>query len=501
MIGIYVRVSTEDQAKHGYSLQAQISECRKKAESNEVKEYIDDGVSGELLDRPGLSRLREDIRSGIIKKVICLDPDRLSRKLMNQLIITDEFDKKGVELIFVNGEYTKTPEGSLFYNMRGAIAEFEKAKIKERMGRGRKEKAKSGKVLRDFNIYGYKYIKENCTIEIKNDEAEIVKLIFELFVRPNNLVKGINGIAKYLTERNVPTKKGGNIWHRQVVRQILMNEVYTGVFYQNRWNTEGMFINKHVKKEERIPMKERPREEWIPVDCPRIIDDETFYRAQDLLKLSRRRWAKQSKNKYLLSGLVRCGKCGNTMTGRRSTNWGKAVFEYTDIKNTSGAKNPGCGNKVKAELLENNVWTTIIEWLNNPEEIASASQETPVTNIKYSQDEVQRLQNEITKVKEGRKRLLNLFAEGLDISEDEIRSSIKQLKEKEEDLNKKLELAIKDQKRHDKMNLSNDILKEAADYYLMNGGENLSFEDKKVILNSIIKEIIIRDGEVEILTY
>src|SRR5690606_28719175 len=131
------------------------------ANSIDIKEYVDDGVSGEILDRPALTRLREDVRKGIIDKVICLDPDRLSRKLMNQLIITDEFDKKGVELIFVNGEYAKTPEGNLFYSMRGAISEFEKAKINERMSRGRKEKARQGKVLRDFQIYGYDYDKKS----------------------------------------------------------------------------------------------------------------------------------------------------------------------------------------------------------------------------------------------------------------------------------------------------------------------------------------------------
>src|SRR5690606_26374424 len=79
-------------------------------------EYIDEGVSGEFLDRPGLTRLREDVRKGLITKVVCLDPDRLSRKLMNQLIVTEEFDRHGVELVFVNGEYARTPEGQLFYS-------------------------------------------------------------------------------------------------------------------------------------------------------------------------------------------------------------------------------------------------------------------------------------------------------------------------------------------------------------------------------------------------
>nr|WP_253901981.1 recombinase family protein [Brevibacillus sp. HB1.3] len=143
-IGIYARVSTEEQAKSGFRfrLDDQVRECRKKAATSEAAEYTDD-VSGEFLDRPALSRLRQDVKDGVITQIVCLDPDRLSRKLMNQLLITDEFDKRGIELVFENGEYAKTPEGQLFYSMRGAITEFQKVKINERMSRGRRGKARS----------------------------------------------------------------------------------------------------------------------------------------------------------------------------------------------------------------------------------------------------------------------------------------------------------------------------------------------------------------------
>ncbi|WP_010093949.1 recombinase family protein, partial [Ornithinibacillus scapharcae] len=83
MIAIYVRVSTEEQSKKGYSLRNQIEECKKKANTNQTLEYIDDGYSGEFLERPGLTKLRQDVKEGHISKVICYDPDRLSRKLMN----------------------------------------------------------------------------------------------------------------------------------------------------------------------------------------------------------------------------------------------------------------------------------------------------------------------------------------------------------------------------------------------------------------------------------
>ncbi|WP_253805446.1 recombinase family protein [Fictibacillus arsenicus] len=139
------------------------------------------------------------------------------------------------------------------------------------MSRGRREKARQGKVLRNFQIYGYDYDKETCQIIIKPEEANVVRLIFDLFTKPNDLVEGINGIAKYLSNKGIPTKRGAKVWHRQVVRQLLMNQVHTGKFHQNRWNTEGMLGNKYKSKEDRVPMKERPKEEWIPMSARRSL--------------------------------------------------------------------------------------------------------------------------------------------------------------------------------------------------------------------------------------
>lgn len=501
MIGIYARVSTEEQAKSGFSLKDQIRECQKKAGTDQYKQYIDEGISGEFLDRPALSRLRQDVRDGLITKVVCLDPDRLSRKLMHQLLITEEFDRKGIQLVFVNGEYARTPEGQLFYSMRGAIAEFEKAKINERMSRGRREKARQGRVLRDFQVYGYNYDKETEQMIINEEEAAVVRLIFDLFTKPGT-VQGMNGIAHYLTKEGIPTKRGKGVWHRQVVRQILMNQAYIGEFYQNRWNTEGMLGNKHKSKEERVPMKERPREEWILIPCPPIIEREQFEYAQKLLQDSRRRWAKKSRHEYLLSGLLRCAHCGNTMTGRRAKNWNKYEFEYTDRKNTAGAQNPGCGRRVKTADLDSEVWETIRSWLENPDEVAAAAEaENEREEVPFEQMEIARLEKEIEKAKAGRKRILSLFAAGMDIGEEEVRETMRTLKEKEETATKQLE-ELKARIREIKEEKFNqNLLSEAAEYYLSKSQEELAFDDKQQIIRQLVREIIVYEDHIEIFTY
>ncbi|WCK53566.1 recombinase family protein [Aneurinibacillus sp. Ricciae_BoGa-3] len=501
MIGIYARVSTEEQARSGFSLESQVRECRKKAGTTECKDYVDDGVSGEFLDRPALARLRQDVRDGLIRKIVCLDPDRLSRKLMHQLLITEEFDRRGIELVFVSGDYARTPEGQLFYSMRGAIAEFEKAKINERMSRGRREKARQGRVLRDFQIYGYSYDKEKEQMIVKEDEAAIVRMIFNMFTKPGQ-VKGMNGIANHLTANSIPTKKGKGVWHRQVVRQILMNEAYIGEFYQNKWNTEGMLGNKHKSPDERVAMKERPREEWILIPCPPIVDQETFDHAQKLLQDSRRRWAKKGVYQYLLSGLVRCADCGNTLTGRRAKNWGKYEFEYTDIKNSVGAKERGCGRRLKAVDLETQVWETIRSWLEQPDEIAAAVEaDTEREEIPYGQTELTRLEKEIEKAKEGRKRIVSLFAAGLDISEAEVRETMRDLKEKEEKYTKQLAELNSKMKESKQARFNQNLLNEAAEYYLTKRKDELTFDDKQQLIRQLAREIIVYEDHIEIFTY
>lgn len=366
MIAIYARVSTEEQAKNGFSLLDQVRECRSKAATTEVKEYVDEGISGEFLDRPALDRLRADVRNGLIHQVICLDPDRLSRKLMNQLILSDEIEAKA-ELLFVSGAYARTPEGQLFYQMRGAISQFEKAKINERMSRGRREKARQGRVLRDFRIYGYDFDPTNDRFVVNDREAAIVRLVFDLFTHPQGRVRGINGIARYLTDLGVPTKRGAPVFHRQVVRQMLMNRAYIGEFYQNRWNTEGMLGNRYRAASERIRQKERPQEEWIRLPIPALVERATFDFAAALLEQARRRYAGQPATSYLLSGLLRCATCGNTLTGVRRKNWGRVRTYYTDVKKTVGSKHPGCGLYLATDDLECAVWKAVLQWVGEPD--------------------------------------------------------------------------------------------------------------------------------------
>ncbi len=504
MIGIYARVSTEEQARSGYSLQDQLRECRNKAGTSEVIEYVDEGVSGEFLDRPALTKLRQDVREGLISRLICLDPDRLSRRLMNQLLISDEIEKYA-QLEFVNGEYLQNPEGRLFYQMRGAISEFEKAKITERFSRGRREKARQGRVVRDYKVYGYDFDPGKSRLIINKYEANIVKLIFDLFTAKSDIkTAGINGIALYLTAMKIPTKRGAKVWHRQVVRQVLMNRTYVGEFYQNRWNTEGMLGNKFKEREQRVPMRTRPKPEWILVSCPRIIDDEQFEYAQNLLKVSRQRWAGSRKHRYLLSGLVRCGSCGNTMTGRRAKNWGKYIYQYSDLKNTAGAKSKGCGKRISAGVLEVMVWEEVLGWLKQinmfpicPEQAEGGY------NISFEEAEIERLELELANREQGLREFLKLIASGKisGMDQDDFNDVLLEAHTEVEEITNKLNKYKNLVSSNCQYRQPEDLLREAAEYYLLQAPAEMRFADKQELIRRTVKEIWVYDDEIKLLGF
>jgi DNA invertase Pin-like site-specific DNA recombinase len=190
-VAIYRRVSSEEQALHGFSLEAQREACINKAKeigATSILEFADEGETGKTLNRPGLESLRQAIADGLIDCVVILDPDRFSRKLSHQLLLTEEFEKAGVELVFVNFEWQDSPEGRLFYSIRGAVSEYEREKITERMKRGQMQKAKQGRPPIGVYHYGYDYDPNTETISINKREAKVVKHIY------NSLIQGMTSI-------------------------------------------------------------------------------------------------------------------------------------------------------------------------------------------------------------------------------------------------------------------------------------------------------------------
>jgi site-specific DNA recombinase len=293
---------------------------------------VDNGVSGSTLERPGLRQLRALVRAQAVEGVICLDPDRLSRSLGHLFLLEEEAKKAGVALLYVNFKSDDTPEGRPMSVVKGAVAEYERAKILQRSWTGKTARASKGLTMVGGAIpYGYRYLPPNGQhqglLEIEQGEAETVKRIFAW--RLSGL--GIMKIVRLLTAEGVPTRAdlGGTIspktrargvWSPSVVHRMLRAPTYVG---RMAWNKR-----KYIEPEEHKRRKPRndkapktvsrlnPEGEWIKMACPAIIDQPTWDAVQALLDQGKTTSPRRRKYEYLfLGGRLRCGRCGNGMSG------------------------------------------------------------------------------------------------------------------------------------------------------------------------------------------
>lgn len=408
---VYTRVSTEDQARHGYSLGAQVEACRERATAlgaTEVQVFADEGVSGALLSRPSLTALRDAVAARSVDMVVVWDPDRLSRNLSHQLLITEEIERAKVRLEFVNFEWKNTPEGQLFYALRGAIAQYEKEKIRERTGRGRLQKARTGRLPSAFRPYGYEYDPGSALLVPNPAEVSVVQRIFRWLAEEG---EGPAAIARRLNLLGIPARKGGR-WHRTVVRQILANPVYTGVFHVNRWDTAGCSLNRHRPVGERVAPSLRPEADWVPVAVPALIDPAQWQAAQGRLAQARRLWAGKARTEYLLSGLLTCGRCGMSMSGFFGVDWGVRRRKYTCRRSrAAGSAGGWCGQALAAEPLEDAVWRTVVEWVADPGALVAATANGEEEAAR--QREVVAINEALARAEKGRANLLVVLEQGL----------------------------------------------------------------------------------------
>ncbi len=368
---LYARVSTEDQARQGFSLPEQIRSCRMRAlqlasEGNDqapVLMEFSDELSGDLLERPGLQAALELVRAKQAQVLVCLDPDRLARRLMHQLLVTDEIEAGGCRLEFVDHEYRRDPEGQLFYQMRGAIAEYEKAKILQRMSRGAFGKARAGGVPTYICPYGYAFrvgLGHAAAAEVIQphpEEAEWVQTMFRWCAEEG---QGPLAIATRLNTLGVRAKRGG-VWSDHVVRRILRNPTYaTGALLWGGKDHRGINANRRMPEAERrrrglsLTPRLRPGA-GLPLSIAPLIDEDLYARAQEVLAGFRigGRATNDPRHQRLLTSLGRCGECG----GRLMYYGGRKVSCRGRLEGN------GCRLPSKsAAAIEAAVWAEVVRW-------------------------------------------------------------------------------------------------------------------------------------------
>jgi site-specific DNA recombinase len=219
----YARVSS-DRQKENHTISSQLAALMEYADNHGYLvppewRFQDEGYSGATLLRPSLEALRDLAAAGHIQAVLVFSPDRLSRKYVYQVLLTEELSRCGVEVVFLKAPSGETPEDQLLVQFQGMIAEYEWAQIAERSRRGKRHRAQQGSInVLSGAPYGYRYIKKNDTTaayyEVLESEAATVRLVYEAYTQKG---LSINAIARMLNERQIPTRTGITRWERSTV--------------------------------------------------------------------------------------------------------------------------------------------------------------------------------------------------------------------------------------------------------------------------------------------
>lgn len=300
-IAIYCRVSTDEQAKEGFSLDEQrtrlMAYCRAMGWTVEITDYVDDGYSAKNLERPALQRLLRDIKDGSVSKLMVTKLDRLSRRLLDLLTLIELFHHHNVTFVSTSESFdTDTPSGRLTLQVLGAVAEFERERIRERVFENMLHAAKSGKWLTQ-HPYGYRL--QDKELVIYEPEAEVVRRVFKCFLEDG---LGFFAIAKRLNEEGIPSRHNKQ-WSIRSVKLMLTNPAYIGTLVWNRMDSS--------KKQRQV----KDEEDWvvIPNSHPSIVDAEAWNRVQKRIESKPTTPPRAKTSPHLLGGFLRCGRCGASM--------------------------------------------------------------------------------------------------------------------------------------------------------------------------------------------
>ena len=321
---IYARVSTPRQGRE-QTIDSQIAALRSWADENAHElspenVYTDEGYSGSRLDRPGLDALRDGVEDGAFEVVGVLSPDRLARKYAYQVLLLEELGRAGCEVVFVDHPISEDPNDQLLLQIQGAIAEYERALLGERFRRGKLQKAREGHFIGGRAPYGYRYVPKRDGVPgylvVDETEAELVRMLYGWLIEERTTVRQI---LKRLNAGPWFPRSGSNSrWSASVVHHILSDPVYSGTAYANRYRyvPPEKPRGRGARSGENTCRKLRPKEEWIPIPVPPIIDQDTRRLAQAQLERNAKlSFRNNKKYSYLLRCLLSCQSCGLAMYG------------------------------------------------------------------------------------------------------------------------------------------------------------------------------------------
>jgi site-specific DNA recombinase len=379
----YVRVSSRSQART-QTIDQQIDRLHAHAAAQswalaQDQIFRDDGYSGASLRRPGLDRLRDAAAGARLDRILITAPDRLARNYVHQMLLVEELQKHGAVVAFLDRPMSQDPHDQLLLQIRGAVAEYERTLITERMRRGRLCKLRAGVLLPwTWPPYGYRVDPERprdpAGVRLDEAEAAVARDLFAWFDEGASVCE----LARRLRGLGIVSPSGLSSWHLSTVRGLLTNPVYTGQVFGNRLRTRPVERRRSaLRPVGRGGESRRVNDpaEWIAVaTVPAIIDREQFERVQERLAYTQRMARRNNRvHDYLLRGLVSCGHCRRACSGRHV--WRGYDYYVCRTKTPASASSPGahCPTRhIPGRPLEELVWRDLCEVLATPEMVVHA---------------------------------------------------------------------------------------------------------------------------------
>ena len=517
MVGIYARQSIEK--KDSVSIEAQIEKCKSYCGDVEYKIYKDAGYSGKNINRPQFTQLLEDIKAGLINKVIAYRLDRISRSIadFSQLLLM--FEKYNVKFVSATENFdTDTPMGRAMINIVMTFAQLERETIVERVTDNYYFRANNGYWAGGYAPYGYKIKhitgqdgKKHSILDIDPEKSKIVQEIFDMYINKNISMRKI---AQDLNVRKVPTLKGDYQWGICAVKAIISRPIYTEATakvydYFNKLGAHitndieqfdgSMTANLYGKTKKNVKVKAlRDYDDMYLslINCPPLISNEDWFRAQQV-KGKRKTLAPRSNTskRSFLCGLVKCGKCGSNFVTQGCENRYGIKYTYlicTTKKNTGSSV---CNNKmIEVTKLQDYVLKDMKEYFNSKN--IDQKIKKYINNKKKIDSKIiaqkEEYENELTKCDIQIENLINSIAEGNAIVSKYLNQKVKEIEKQKEDLSIKLK----------KLKESNSI--EDDNYlieYIKDINEKLDttdFDELKNICKTVINKIVITDENIDI---
>jgi site-specific DNA recombinase len=398
---------------------------------------------------------------------------------------------------------SQDPHDQLLLQIRGAVAEYERTLIAERMRRGRQAKLRAGTLLPwTTPPFGYRLDPERprqaAAVRVEPGEAVLVTQLFDWYLQPQATVYRL---AKRLTDLHVATPTGKPRWNAASVRGILRNPAYTGRALANRTRV----VPARRRKSALLPVgpgqshAPRPEEDWIAVAVPQIVSEETFAQVQAKLDINQQTAARNTRHEYLLRALVSCGTCRLSCVVRQT----QAGYRYYLCRGRTDALRVAEGQRcsaryIPAEQLDELVWADLCALLCDPAQITHALQRA--RGGAWLPQELQARQTTIRQalgqLERQQQRLLDAYlAEVVGLAE---------LERKRQELDRRHATLLTQQHQLDAVAEQRLELRALADgieafcQTIRTGLATATFAQRRLLVELLIDRVVVTDGEVEI---